>query len=677
MVMGNNKSGKNKSGRKTLQSSQPGNLAKSPLKDKQPGLSHPWILWALLAVVITAFVYRESTSNGFVNWDDSFHIYENPNLVDNDPDAVRKIFSIEDGAVIGNFIPLTVYSFYLEKKLTGKIDSSVIHLNSLIMHLMIVFLVMWLLVEMKFSTAGAFFGALLFGIHPMRVESVAWATERKDVLFAFFFFAALITYVKWIRTDRKSSAWILYLVMFLFSILSGLSKIQAVTIPLSMLAIDYWLNRPISFRLIWEKTPFWILSLAIGLINIHTLNIQGSINEDVAGYSLLERLCIGTYSFSVYLYKFFIPWPMSPLYTYPREIPWYIYASPALFFSSLGIFYYWWKTNRKIWVFGTAFFFFNVMFLLQVVGAGQGFLADRFTYVAYFGLFAIAGWYFGELFTVHQNKIAGITIVVIITLVYGYMTMQQVQIWKDGITMWSHVIRFEKETNSVPFANRGKEYRDRKQYDKAIADFNNALRLNPTDGETYKSRGRCYFEMVMNKSAGGRDKEFLQQAISDFTIGLKYPFDKPKARAEMLANRGAAYAALGNNDAALADLNASVEIDPENKNAYKNRSVVYFNLGKYENAIKDYTSFIQFDKSDVSIWYSRGMLYRSFGKFDDAISDLNRALQLDAKYGLAYLERARAYAHKGDKQSAQRDYQQAQNLGVKMQPYDEGLLGSR
>ncbi len=510
-----------------------------------------WMFLALLVWAITAIVYSGSVSNGFVNWDDSYHIYENPNLQITDSESLRNIFSIDKGAVIGNFIPLTVLSFYLEKKITGGFDPAVIHMNSLLLHLLIVFFVMALLKQMTFNHTAIFTGGLLFGIHPMRVESVAWATERKDVLFALFFFAALIFYVRWIHESGKAKRLVFYSLAFAAALLSGLSKIQAVTIPLSMLALDYWFQRKLSFKLIREKTPFWILSLAIGLINIYTLNQQGSINEDVVNYTFIDRICIGTFSFATYLYKLVLPYPMSPLYTYPHTLPWYIYASPLIFISAVFLFYWLFKNEKRIEVFGTAFFFMNIMFLLQVVGAGQGFLADRFTYVAYFGLFAVAGWYAGT--AEDQNKKYKYYLwatIIVAGSVYAYMSFEQTKIWKNGGIMWSHVIGIEKETSSLPYSKRGQYYRDINDFEKALSDFTTSIRLNPKNSETYKSRGKCYFDMVMTNHAPGKQKEYLQQAISDFTKGLALPADKQESKAEMLINRGAAYAALGNDQLA-------------------------------------------------------------------------------------------------------------------------------
>ena len=171
-----------------------------------------WLAFALVVLAITAACYYPSLSNGLVNWDDDPNITENPNLEmvgKGQPwgTTVSNIFDVDKGAVIGNYNPLPILTFAVEKSISGGKFSEgfvrLIHTDNLLLHLLAVFLVIKLLLAMGFGNWGAFVGGLLFGIHPMRVESVAWATERKDVLFAVFFFAALVYYMKWLRQGDR------------------------------------------------------------------------------------------------------------------------------------------------------------------------------------------------------------------------------------------------------------------------------------------------------------------------------------------------------------------------------------------------------------------------------------------------------------------------------------------
>ena len=646
--------------------------------------SSGWMKFAIAVLVITAACYFPSLSNGLVNWDDDPNITENPNLemVGNGQKwgtTISQVFDIEKGAVIGNYNPLPILTFAIEKSISGGEFSDgfikMVHTDNLLLHLLTVFLVMKMLLSMGFGNWGAFVGGLLFGIHPMRVESVAWATERKDVLFAVFFFAALLYYQKWLnqgeKEEKRSGT---YLIMLIMALLSSFSKVQAVTLPLSMLVIDYWRRRPLKFNLILEKAPFWLLSLAFGLINLYTLKQQGSTNDELTNFNFLDRLCIGAYSLCVYLYKLVIPYPMSPLYPYPKPLPIWVYLAPIGFAAMLYGLWRAWKNDSRIWVVGSLFFFFNIMFLLQVLGAGQGFLADRFTYVPYFGFFAILAW----LYEKHsqQDGIGKMIPVIlgVVGLAYAVWTVKQIGIWKNGETLWTHVMKFEKKSNSLPYWNRGQYYRKMGNYDAALKDYKQAVEIEPSNPELLNSLGKTYFDMAMSGNYKSKEAEFVQNALSNYTQALSKPRAKDKSRAEILINRGAAEGARGNNEQAVKDITEGLKINPDNKNGYFNRSIAYFGMKQYDNALADYTNYLKYDPNNANMWYESGMLQRSMKKNDEAIKSLDNAISLDPNFGLAYLERARAKAQSGNRAAAQQDYQKAQQMGLKFGELDQKLM---
>ncbi len=646
-----------------------------------------WFTFALVALAITAACYFPSLSNRLVNWDDDPNITENPNLERINEDGLMKaipaIFDIEKGAVIGNYNPLPILTFAIEKAIAGDFNTTLIHFTNLLLHLLTVFFAMKLLARMGIGNWGSFLGGLLFGIHPMRVESVAWATERKDVLFAVFFFAALVYYVKWLKQEEKGGDRTgTYVMMVFLAVLSCFSKVQAVTLPLSMLVLDYWYRRPITFKLIWEKTPFWILSMVFGLINLYTLRSQGS-TDDITEFNFLQRLCIGAYSFVVYLYKLVLPYPMSPLYPYPKPLPVEVYVAPVFFLAFWYFIWRLWKrgneaaenaNNYRIWVFGALFCFFNVMFLLQVLGAGQGLKADRFTYVPYFGFFAVAAWYFERYYRQESTRGAAQAIAGIFMLVFAVWTVRQIGFWKNGETLWTHVIKYEGKSNSLPYWNRGQYYRSTGDYDKALTDYSQAVSINPDNSELYNSRGKTYFDMAMSGKYNNRQMELVQKAIQDYTNGLSIATIKPKSKAEILINRGAANGFLRNFQQSIQDLTEGLKINPENENGYFNRSIAYYSMGQLDNALSDYTEYLKYNPNSAEVWYESGMILRSKNQNQEAINRLTRAIQLKPDLGIAYLERARAQMQSGNRAAAQQDYQRAQQMGVQLGQFDNNLL---
>ena len=619
-------------------------MAKQVRKDKPRKSSVPvpdqarWYPW--IAVGITALVFLNSLQNGFVNWDDDVNILENPNLEVFNWTSIKGIFTSD---VIGNYNPLTILTFAFEKAMFG-LNPTIFHINNLLLHLLCVFLVYRILNSLGLPVMASLFGALVFGIHPMRVESVVWITERKDVLFGAFFLGALLLYIRYIDGGRKSGK-LLLTILILFS-LSLLSKIQAVTLPLTMIAVDYLRRRPLNFKLILEKWPYFLLSLAAGLLGIYMLSENESL-DDTTQYSLVGRLMVGATSYLVYLFKFVVPYKMSPLYPYDAEVPMAFYFSPIGIAAVGVVIWRWWKQDMRPYVFGMAVFTFNVMFLLQILAAGQGFLADRFTYIPYLGLIFMLAWFLNEKLA--SPKYASMVKMGAIAwlLIMAFLTVRQNGVWKNGETLWTHVLKYHKDAHT-PWNNRGRYYRELGMADKALADYNASIALKEK-ASTYNSRGKLFFDQ-------GKQKE----ALADYNRGIELD---PKL-GELYVNRAAVYGSMGNMQQALTDANKGLELDPENANGYLNRSLVYFNLREFPKAEIDYTSYLKLKPNSADIYYERGLVRNAMGKYAAALEDLNLAIRLNAIQGLYYVERAKALDGLGRAAEAGQDRQRAKNMGV-------------
>ncbi len=603
----------------------------------------------VLALLATAVVFIPSLLNDFVTWDDDVNILKNPNLQVFDWHSIKGIFT---ETVIGNYNPLSILSLAIEKAIFG-LNATVIHINNLLLHLICVFFVYKISIQLKLSPIAAGVVAILFGIHPMRVESVAWVTERKDVLFGAFYFSAILTYIKYILSNKQHKRFLWWTIGLFF--LSLLSKIQAVALPLSFLAIDYYLKRDLNFKLILEKGLFFLMSLGIGLLGIFMLSKEGSL-EQATDYTFIERLLVGGYSYVVYLVKFIFPYEMSPLYPYPSVIGASFYMGAALLLPILAGLYYAFKKGHHVIVFGLTFFTFNIMFMLQVVGAGQGFLADRFTYVPYFGLFFLVGYYLQQIKLNKTSLYKGISMGLgVYLLVLGIMTWQQNKIWKNGETLWTHVLKYYKNIDT-PYSNRAQYYRDQGLTNKALADYTEAIAVKPNKGSTYNSRGKTYFDLGGPKN----DHALIQKAIADYTKGIELSPDL----GELYSNRGAALGYLGKPQQALADLNKAIELEPDKQGGYSNRSLLYMQSGNYELAIKDHSAYLSLNPYDAEVWYERGLAKGRLGQHQAAITDYNQALSLDRQRGVFLMQRALAYKNIGNKPQAIADLRQAQQFGA-------------
>jgi tetratricopeptide (TPR) repeat protein len=526
------------------------------------------------------------------------------------------------------------------------------HLNNIILHLICVLLVFRIALALGLKLIPAAFCALLFGMHPMRVESVAWVTERKDVLFGSFYLLALYYYIKSIKVSSSRKRY--KLIILVSFILALLSKIQAVVLPLSMLLVDYYFGRKPGMKLIFEKWLYFLLSLVTGLAGIYFLRVDGGIENNNL-FSFFDRMFIGSYAYIIYVIKSAVPYKMVPVYSYPAEISWVFFASIVPALSILGSIYYFVLKKKKELVFGLLFFTFNIMFLLQILGAGQGFLADRFTYIAYLGLFFIYAFWFQWVLEKYEKLDKLIYLFAVLVLgVFGYINFEQNRIWKNGETLWSHVLKYNLSTSLV-WENRASYYRDEGRTKEALHDFTRALAIKPNNPIAYYSRGNLYLYYTDSSP------ESLRLALQDYTKALQYS----PGTGEYLVQRGIAYFKLNMFENALQDLNAAERSDPAIQDIYSYRSSTYINLGQYDRAQPDLEKYLSLNPYEPVMWSNLGVLARMKKQYADSLNAFNRAIQLAPDNLDYYYKRSRTYYEMGDVQGARNDLNFLKSKGFK------------
>ena len=601
------------------------------------------LLYLSMVLLISFVVYLPSLQNGFVNWDDQINIYENPYItgISSWKSVFENVKGIFTTHVMGNYNPLAILSFAFEKMLFGLDNPVWFHLNNIILHLVCVILVFRLALALGLKLIPAAFCALLFGIHPMRVESVAWVTERKDVMFGAFYLLALFYYIKSVRlSPRKGYFWIILLSF----ILALLSKIQAVVLPLSMLLVDYYFERKLCLKLVYEKWLYFLLSLVTGIVGIYFLRVDGGIANNNL-FSFFERIFIGSYSYIVYILKSAAPYKLVPIYSYPAEITWIFFASLVPALAILGSIYYFFLQRNRVLVFGLLFFTVNIMFVLQILGAGQGFLADRFTYIAYFGLFFIYASGFQWLLARFGkfDKLIYLFAALVLS-VFGYINFQQNKIWKNGETLWSYVLKYNPSTSLV-WENRASYYRDAGRIEEALHDFTKALALKPNNPIAYYSRGNLYLYYT------DANPETLRSALQDYTKAIQLS----PGSSEYLVQRGIAYFKLNMFENALQDLNAAERLDPAMQDIYSYRSSIYINLGQYDQAQPDLEKYLSLNPYEPVMWSNLGVLARLKKQYDNSVNAFNKAIQLAPDNLDYYYKRSRTYYEMGDMQQARND----------------------
>lgn len=311
-----------------------------------------------------------------------------------------------------------------------------------------------------------------------------------------------------------------------------------------------------------------------------------------------------------------------------------------------------WKKDKKVAFFGGFFFLVNIIFLLQILGAGQGYLADRFTYMAYFGLFFIYAYYLDQWMSRERWKSILPYALTAAGIPYAIMTYRQCDVWQNSGTLWTHVLKYYQHS-TLPYGNRANFYRDSGDFEKALEDYSASIRLKPQNPAPYNSRAKLYFSMNQD-----------QKALDDYMQAVKLD----PANMEYLVNRGAAYAKLGEMDQALSDLSQVVKINPNNANAFLNRSLVWQEKGNFKMTLSDLEAYLRLKPQHADIWYEKGRVQRFTGQHEEALKSLNTALKLNPQNGIYYRERAKVYFVQENFEKAVLDAKMAQQWGAKLEP---------
>ena len=606
------------------------------------------VIYILLLVLITYLCFSNALSNGFTNWDDNKYITNNPLIKSLSFDNIKNMFSTY---VVGNYHPFAILSLAIDYHFY-KLDPTGFHTTSILLHILNVVLVFLFIKQLSGKAIIAFITSLLFGIHPMHVESVAWIAERKDVLYVLFYISSLYFYVIYRKlSDKKPLFYFLTFILFIFSLLS---KGQAVTLPLVLLLIDYFTKQKISKKIILEKIPFFIVSFIMGIVAIKAQVSSGSM-VDLPNYSFLEGILFGSFSFLAYVFKIILPLNLSAFYPYPeieKGIPFYFYLSPLFLLAIVYFIFRLYKKNRSL-VFGFGFYLVNIILLLQLLPVGGAMMAERYSYLSYVGLFFIIGNGINWIWQSNQEKIKFYKYIIapvffLYTIFLGAKTKERNKVWKNDETLWTDVIKNHNNV-ALAFSNRGNYYQQAGKYDLALADYTSALNLKENNYEALISRAGIY------RMAG------------DFNLVIK---DCDKAisinrnKAGAYINRGIAKSLLKNNDEAMKDFDMAIQLEPENSSAYTNRGFLFGKMEKVDEAINDYSKGIALNPEYAFAYFNRGLAYFKKENYEAAILDFNSTISLNNSKVETYFYRSQVYEAKKDYANALQDALTAQHYGV-------------
>lgn len=551
--------------------------------------------------LLTCLIYTPALNNGFV-WDDTTYVLNNTFIHSLDMHSFYKMLTT---FYASNWHPLTWFSHAVDYALWGT-EPFGHHLTNIILHGINTFLVFFLVTQLMLRARGmnvvsprnkmlpsisfrslvvAAVSALLFGLHPLHVESVAWVAERKDLLCPFFSLFTMISYLSYASSAVRRQRWIGFAACLTFFVFALMSKPMAVTLPIILLLLDIYPIRRFSPRnmtclpVIWEKIPFFMLSTASGIITIMSQR-AGRAVISLEQWDLNSRLLNALNSLTFYLGKMIAPFELVPFYPVPGHIQWHdshILSSAILVLTITG--FCLWMARKGKYLFLTVWLYY-VITLLPVIGivqVGNQAAADRYTYLPSLSIFLLTGIgvssVFEKCFPMKRNNLfIGLMLILLcaMMLLLGRLTIQQIKIWDNPESLWSHVI--EVYPNKVPKAhyNLGLFYAKQGRLDEAIVQFKDALAIDPNYANAHSNLGRAYDE-----------KGMLDEAISECNKTLAID---PK-HAVAYNNLGTIFKKKGMLDEAISHHKKALNIKPNYAEAHYNLSVAYYYKQNYESAI--------------------------------------------------------------------------------------------
>lgn len=544
------------------------------------------VLLVLLAVGLS---YAPLGRNDFVNLDDGDAILNNPHIRSWGPESFHWMFTTFH---LGNWIPLTWLSLSLDYQL-GKLDPAYYHWHSLALHLLNTLLV-FLLAEKLYRRVTTLSGSdwifpsslltmLFFGLHPIHVESVAWAAERKDVLYAFFFLASLLVYLSYI-SDKKPLKLGLCLALFLFALMA---KPMAVSLPVVLLILDVWplgrWSREMN-RMIPEKIPFFMMALGASVLAYQAQLVTGAVNNLQAG-SFLFRVSNAFHSLVFYIWKTLVPMSYSVFYPFPPAKNPFTAENLAclLLVASVAVVCFLLRRQQPWLAAAFGFHFVAVLPVLGLIQVGSQAAADRYTYLPTLGPVLLAAAWVGRRLA--GDRALFLSLAAILAAVLGFQTWRQVGVWETPLSLWQNAARNVSEPSEVIALNLGEIYQKAGRYPEALQFLNTSIRLNPNLSDAHATKGLIL--MDQGDYAGGAGE--LQTAVN-------LSPQKSVHRAHLCL----ALIRLNRLEEAVTQGLEAVRLDPLSPTAYDNLGVAYGQEKDWAKSAEAFQKAVELEPGDLS-----------------------------------------------------------------------------
>jgi tetratricopeptide (TPR) repeat protein len=625
---------------------------------------------SFLVSLITILVYLPALQNDFVNWDDNEYVYENPNIQSIGIKSIKWMLTAFHSA---NWHPVTWFSHAIDYAIWG-LNPMGHHLTSVIFHglntILVVVLITHLIrlrnensYQLGYSLIAGAITGLLFGLHPLHVESVAWVSERKDVLYAFFFLLSILMYIKYVSTQQGRKV-LFYGLCLGFFILSLMSKPMAITLPAVLLILDFYPFRRFDIRLafsshskiLMEKLPFLGLSIVSMVLTVLAQQEVDAI-KSLQSAALQDRIFIAFRGLIFYIYKMLYPKDLVPLYPYPSNVSIYMVEYAVSIILVLGItaccFYLWGK--QKIWLTVWTYYVITLLPVLGIIQVGDQAAADRYTYLTSLSPFLLIGLGVARLIDTGRNKKQFLVFrrlfsIVIVAAIFGLLinlTVNQGKLWKNSITLWTRELQVFPSSAYMAYYKLGLLYRSQGLAEKAVENYRMAIKLYPTFTLAHYNLGNAYMSQGL-----------IDKAKKQYQIVLELKPDFPDAH----YNLGSIYQSQGLIDEAKKRYQIVLELKPDFPEAYNNLGKIYKSQGLMDKAMEHYKIARKLNEALPESYNNIGAVYQYQGFIDKAIQNYKYALKLKPDFAIAHYNLGLAYQSKGLMEKADKHFGIAQRL---------------
>jgi Tfp pilus assembly protein PilF len=561
--------------------------------------------------VITFGIYAQVIGHQFITYDDDWYIKEN-SMVSRGVTLAGLAWAFTT-FYQANWHPLTWIAHMIDSQLFGMNAGGHLLVNALI-HVANTLLVFWFLLRTTRARWPSMLVAALFALHPLHVESVAWASERKDTLSTFFGLLSLIAYVRY----TESLSWKRYVVVAVMLTLGLMAKPMLVTWPFVMLLLDYWPLRRVhdgeaAKRLVREKLPLFVIVAVSCVITMFAQSHGGAVRT-ATEVPVAMRLSNALVSYAKYLLLMF--WPHDLAVNYPpgpTGIPaWQIIAA-AVVLTGITAFCLFQRNRRPYLIVGWLWFLGTLVPVIGLVQVGGQTMADRYFYIPSIGLFIVIAFGLADIAKRQRvSRALGATVAGGILLILAALTNAQIQRWRDSVTLFEHTLAVTSPNLPIEYS-LGLALRRSSRYDEAVAHFEKALQLQPDDYNSLWNMGdiRSY-------------QDRLPEATDYYQAAIRSQPDAPKAHARL----GQALWQQNRIEAASDEMRRASQLAPKDPDIRRNFGLVLARQGRISEAIDQFHEEVRLNPNIAEAHANLGLVLLESGKTQESIPEFEAALRL-------------------------------------------------